>query len=113
MPGNTSRPSFAVLSAAALMVAFAALPTADALACKLCLDVVDAIENGGSDTACSTACSELADFPLCTDLCGYLLNDLVTFIKDKIASECLRDIFCSLIIAHVCHARGHWRPERS
>jgi len=35
--------------------------SADALACKLCLDIVDDIESGSSDVACDAICSELAD----------------------------------------------------
>jgi hypothetical protein len=54
------------------------------LACSLCQTVVNAIESGGSDTACDAACAELDDFPLCTDLCGYILSDLVTFIKNEL-----------------------------
>ncbi len=75
------------------------------LACKMCLSVVGAIESGGSDAACDVACSELDDFPLCTDLCGYVLDDLIEFIKNELNRKGMparRSIMVTRLRTHAC-----------
>ena len=76
-----------LLVIAALLMSVNLVPVSS-LACKVCQAIVDDIKEGNDSTSvCSSACSIVGGFTMCTSFCQYVIDDLLSFIKARLTGK--------------------------